>query len=68
MDKTIKEVLSSDEYFMTVAFLAALKSKDPNTKAGACIVKDKKIVGIGKKQNARSRWRFKTSLEPRDSH
>lgn len=30
------------------AFLAALRSKDPATKVGACIVnKDKKIVGIG---------------------
>lgn len=30
------------------AFLAALRSKDPNTKVGACIVnQEKKIVGIG---------------------
>lgn len=37
-----------DEYFMGVAKLSALRSKDPNTKVGACIVNTKKrIVGIG---------------------
>lgn len=33
---------------MAIAFLAAKRSKDPNTQVGACIVnEDKKIVGIG---------------------
>eukprot|EP00753_Platysulcus_tardus_P001236 PLAT112.1.p1 GENE.PLAT112.1~~PLAT112.1.p1 ORF type:complete len:161 (-),score=44.64 PLAT112.1:97-555(-) len=33
---------------MSVAFLSALRSKDPNTQVGACIVSpDRKIVGIG---------------------
>ena len=37
-----------DEYFMGVAKLSAMRSKDPNTKVGACIVNTKKrIVGIG---------------------
>ena len=37
-----------NEYFMGVARLSALRSKDPNTKAGACIVNgDRRIVGIG---------------------
>lgn len=37
-----------DEYFMGVALLSAKRSKDPNTKVGACIVnQDKRIVGIG---------------------
>lgn len=37
-----------DEYFMGVASLSALRSKDPSTKVGACIVnKKKRIVGIG---------------------
>ncbi|KAG4071474.1 hypothetical protein HA402_011628 [Bradysia odoriphaga] len=37
-----------DDYYMANAFLAALRSKDPVTKVGACIVNDeKKIVGIG---------------------
>ncbi len=40
--------ISWDEYFMGVAKLSALRSKDPNTKVGACIVNTKKrIVGIG---------------------
>lgn len=37
-----------DEYFMGVAVLSAKRSKDPNTKVGACIVNsEKRIVGIG---------------------
>ncbi|MEK7198662.1 MAG: dCMP deaminase family protein [Bacteroidota bacterium] len=40
--------ISWDEYFMGVALLSALRSKDPNTQVGACIVNDKnKIVGAG---------------------
>lgn len=40
--------ISWDVYFMGVAKLSALRSKDPNTKVGACIVNEKKrIVGIG---------------------
>ena len=30
--------ISWDEYFMGVALLAAMRSKDPNTQVGACIV------------------------------
>lgn len=37
-----------DEYFMGVALLSSLRSKDPVTKVGACIVNaDKRIIGIG---------------------
>lgn len=37
-----------DEYFMGVALLSAMRSKDPNTQVGACIVNtDKKIIGVG---------------------
>lgn len=40
--------ISWDEYFMGVAILSSLRSKDPSTKVGACIVNEKKrIVGIG---------------------
>lgn len=40
--------ISWDEYFMGVAVLSAKRSKDPNTKVGACIVNpEKRIVGIG---------------------
>lgn len=41
-------VISWDEYFMSVAKLSSYRSKDPNTKVGACIVNvDNKIVGVG---------------------
>lgn len=37
-----------DEYFMGIASLSALRSKDPNTQVGACIVDDdNKVVSIG---------------------
>lgn len=37
-----------DEYFMGIAVLSGLRSKDPATKVGACIVdKDNKVVSIG---------------------
>lgn len=39
--------ISWNEYFMGIAFLSAQRSKDPVTQVGACIVIDKKIVGIG---------------------
>ena len=40
--------LSWDDYFMSVAFLSSMRSKDPNTQIGACIVnQEKRIVGIG---------------------
>lgn len=32
------DYISWDEYFMGVALLAAMRSKDPNTQVGACIV------------------------------
>jgi len=37
-----------DEYFMGVARLAGMRSKDPNTQVGACIVSaDNKILSMG---------------------
>ena len=43
-----KAKLTWDEYFMGMAKLSALRSKDPNTKVGACIVdKDHKVVSNG---------------------
>jgi dCMP deaminase len=40
--------LSWDDYFMSVALLSAQRSKDPNTRVGACIVNpQKRIVGVG---------------------
>ena len=41
-------IISWDEYFMGLAHLSALRSKDPNTQVGACIVdENKKVVSIG---------------------
>ena len=41
-------IISWDEYFMGLAHLSALRSKDPNTQVGCCIVdNDKKVVSIG---------------------
>lgn len=41
-------IISWDEYFMGLAHLSAMRSKDPNTQVGACIVdSDKKVVSIG---------------------
>ncbi|MEE1154327.1 MAG: dCMP deaminase family protein [Acutalibacteraceae bacterium] len=33
-----KDYISWDDYFMGVALLASMRSKDPNTQVGACIV------------------------------
>lgn len=42
------ENLSWDEYFMGVAVLSAMRSKDPNTQVGACIVNDEnRVISIG---------------------
>lgn len=41
-------IINWEEYFMGIAHLASMRSKDPNTKVGACIVDDNnKIVTIG---------------------
>ena len=42
------DYISWDEYFMSVAHLAGMRSKDPNTQVGSCIVSsDNKILSIG---------------------
>lgn len=41
-------VLSWDDYFMALAKLSAMRSKDPNTQVGCCIVSaDNRILSIG---------------------
>merc|ERR1719449_183887 len=43
-----RDYLCWDDYFMAIAVLSAMRSKDPATQVGACIVDEKKrIVGIG---------------------
>lgn len=40
--------ISWDEYFMSIAVLSSMRSKDPHTKVGACIVsKDHKVLSLG---------------------
>lgn len=42
------DYLSWDEYFMSIAKLSGLRSKDPSTQVGACIVdKDNRILSMG---------------------
>ena len=43
-----QDYLTWDEYFMGVAMLSAMRSKDPGTQVGACIVSpDNKILSMG---------------------
>lgn len=43
-----QDYISWDQYFMGVAILSAMRSKDPDTQVGCCIVSpEKKIIGIG---------------------
>ena len=43
-----EDYISWDEYFMAIAKLAGMRSKDPNSQVGACIVgSDHKILSIG---------------------
>ena len=47
MSNKRKDYISWDEYFMGVAELSAMRSKDPNSQVGACIVRDNKILSLG---------------------
>ena len=43
-----KDYISWDDYFMGVSMLSGMRSKDPNTQVGACIVSEKnKILSMG---------------------
>ncbi len=43
-----EDYLSWDEYFMGVAVLSAMRSKDPSTQVGACIVNsERRILSMG---------------------
>ncbi|MBP3350967.1 MAG: dCMP deaminase family protein [Lachnospiraceae bacterium] len=43
-----EDYINWDEYFMGVAHLSGMRSKDPNTQVGACIVSNKnKILSMG---------------------
>ena len=48
MSEKRRDYISWDEYFMGVAMLSAMRSKDPHTQVGACIVSDDhKILSMG---------------------
>ena len=43
-----KDYISWDEYFVGIAMLSGMRSKDPNTQVGACIVgRDNRILSVG---------------------
>lgn len=43
-----KDYITWDEYFMGISHLSGMRSKDPNTQVGACIVsQDNKILSMG---------------------
>lgn len=43
-----EDYISWDEYFMGIAMLSAMRSKDPNTQVGACIVnQNNRIMSMG---------------------
>lgn len=42
------DYISWDDYFMGIAILSGMRSKDPSTQVGACVVdKDNRIISIG---------------------
>ncbi len=48
LNKKRENYLSWDEYFMSIAKLSSMRSKDPSTQVGACIVgHDNRILSIG---------------------
>ena len=48
INKQRKDYITWDEYFMSIAKLTAMRSKDPNTQVGAVIVgDDNRILSIG---------------------
>ena len=49
LNECINNNISWDDYFMGVAILSSYRSKDPNTKVGACIVNPntKRVISMG---------------------
>ena len=48
INKQRKDYLTWNEYFMAIAKLSSMRSKDPSTQVGACIVgHDNRILSIG---------------------
>lgn len=48
MSKKRQDYLSWDEYFIGIAQLTSMRSKDPNTQVGACIAStDNRVLSVG---------------------
>lgn len=48
MNEKRKDYISWDEYFMGVAILSSMRSKDPSTQVGACVASpENKVVTMG---------------------
>lgn len=39
--------ISWDEYFMALAMLVSMRSKDPSSKVGAVLIRDRRVIGTG---------------------
>ena len=62
--KKREDYISWDEYFMGVAMLSGMRSKDPNSQVGACIVSnDNKILSMGYNDPLENKYLFTTHSE-----
>ena len=52
MTEKRKDYISWDEYFMGVAMLSGMRSKDPSTQVGCCIVETKYLYSTHSELNA----------------
>ena len=67
MSEKRRDYISWDEYFMGVAMLTGMRSKDPNTQVGACIVSATDCQQAVRMMNSHGdgkvlRWRTNTCL------
>lgn len=47
LGKKRKGNITDEEYYMMIALTSSMKSKDPSTQVGSCIVKDGEILSVG---------------------
>ena len=64
------QIINWDDYFMAVAYISSLRSKDPRTQVGACIVnKSNRIISTGYNgmpnncEDSKMPWQNKEGLE-----
>ena len=59
------DYINWDEYFMGIALLTAMRSKDPNSQVGACIVSsENKILSLGYNGAPSRSQGISSSLQP----